>query len=374
MNSRADRNSWKLKMGMFLLFALILVQKLAGFNTGSSSGHGKEFPVAEKDTEGVVQILEVHGENLEKKSAGKQDEQGESAELVQDNIATLGGSTLPDTVMSPGNRFGLYQPLCYPKLSDIIDVKYRSDDLRQLQFLKEQFYIVNTTTKMTEADFDVEYFLKADLSLKEKKEPQILIYHTHGSEGFVDSRSGETSDTIVGIGTHLAEILQEKYGYAVLHDTTVFDKKDGKDNRNYAYNEALPYIEKLLKEHPSIEVVIDLHRDAGEKRIVTIDGKQAAKIMLFNGLSTNSKGEKIAYLPNQNLLDNLAFSFRMKLFGDEMYPGLMNRIFLKDYRYNMHLMEKYLLIELGTEKNTVEEARNAMEPLADVLAQVLGGN
>ena len=56
-----------------------------------------------------------------------------------------------------------------------------------------------------------------------------------------------------------------------------------------------------------------------------------------------------------------------------MYPGLMNRIFLKDYRYNMHLKERFLLIELGTEKNTVEEAMNAMEPLADVLHQVLGG-
>ena len=54
-----------------------------------------------------------------------------------------------------------------------------------------------------------------------------------------------------------------------------------------------------------------------------------------------------------------------------MYPGLMNRIFLKDYRYNMHLRERYLLVELGTQNNTVKEAQNAMEPLADVLAQVL---
>ena len=93
--------------------------------------------------------------------------------------------------------------------------------------------------------------------------------------------------------------------------------------------------------------------------------------MLFNGLCRNTQGV-LSYLPNENLLDNLAFSFQMKLLGDEMYPGLMNKIFLKDYRYNMHLAERYLLIELGTDQNTVEEARNAMEPLSDVLAQVLG--
>ena len=265
-----------------------------------------------------------------------------------------------------------FSPICYPKLENIIGTKYLMEDLQQLTYLKDNFYIVNSTTKMTETEFDVNYFLEADLSLEQTDAPQILIYHTHGSEGFSDSRAGESEDTVIGVGELLAEILREKYGYTVLHDTSVFDKKNGKDNRNYAYNDALPYIEKILEENPSIEVVIDLHRDAGEKRVVTIDEKPVAKIMLFNGLCRNTKG-KLTYLPNENLADNLAFSFQMKLVGDEMYPGLMNRIFLKDYRYNMHLAERYLLIELGTEQNTVEEARNAMEPLADVLAQVLGG-
>lgn len=257
------------------------------------------------------------------------------------------------------------------RVADLIGTKYVLEDLLDLNYLKNNLYIVNATTKMTEAEFDVEYFINADLSLEKSSEPQILIFHTHGSESFADSRAGETEDTIMGVGALLAEILQEKYGYNVLHDTTVFDKKNGKDNRNYAYNDALGYVEALLKEYPTIEVVIDLHRDAGEKRVVTVNGKQAAKVMLFNGLCRNTNG-KLAYLPNDNLKDNLAFSFQMKLIGDEMYPGLMNRIFLKDYRYNMHLKERYLLIELGTEKNTVEEAKNAMEPLADVLAQVLG--
>ena len=258
------------------------------------------------------------------------------------------------------------------RAAEVIGRKYVMADLLQLNYLKENFYIVNATTKMTEEDFDITYFLESDLSVKKSEEPQILIYHTHASEGFADSRAGVAEDTVRGVGELLTEILEEKYGYSVLHDTTVFDRKNGVDNRNYAYNDALVYLEELLEKYPSIEVVIDLHRDAGEKRVATVNGKPTAKVMLFNGLCRNASGE-LSYLPNKFLKDNMAFSFQMKVIGDELYPGLMNRIFLKDYRYNMHLAKRYLLIELGTEKNTVQEAKNAMEPLADVLAQVLGG-
>lgn len=257
-------------------------------------------------------------------------------------------------------------------VSEIVQNRYTMEQLQDLTYLKENLYIVNASTKMTKEEFDADYFISRDLSVEKTDAPQILIFHTHASEGFSDSRPGEADDTVRGAGALLADILEEKYGYQVLHDTTVFDMKNGKDNRNYAYNEALKHLEELLKQYPSIEVIIDLHRDAGAKRVVTINGKPTAKVMLFNGLCRNTQG-KLTYLPNENLKDNLAFSFQMKLIGDELYPGLMNRIFLKDYRYNMHLKERYLLIELGTEQNTVEEAKNAMEPLADVLKQVLGG-
>lgn len=258
------------------------------------------------------------------------------------------------------------------RVSELVQSRYTMEQLLDLSYLKENLYIVNASTKMTSEEFDAEYFISRDLSVEKTDAPQILIFHTHASEGFSDSRPGEAEDTVRGAGALLADILREKYGYQVLHDTTVFDMKNGKDNRNYAYNEALEHLEELLKQYPSIEVMIDLHRDAGSRRVVTINGKPTAKVMLFNGLCRNTQG-KLTYLPNKNLKDNLAFSFQMKLIGDELYPGLMNRIFLKDYRYNMHLMERYLLIELGTEQNTVEEAKNAMEPLADVLNQVLGG-
>ncbi len=388
-----DKSMLKIKLLLFLLVTLCLCQVIPW---------NKIKAVFGKNTEGnsfLERILcdEDEKENtiLEYASGGivlqKEDEQRSvgnsiisyasgSEELVErkreEMVVVVPSPTIEPleekkkTVTTSGLNV-YFSPAYYPQLDGIIGKKYLLDNLLNLDYLKETFYIVNSTTKMTKKEFNVEYFLERDLSIEKKEAPQILIYHTHGSESFIDSKSGEMKDTVVGMGELLAQYLTEKHGYQVLHDTTLFDVKEGKNNRNYAYNDALVYMEQLLKKYPSIEVIIDLHRDAGTKRVATIQGKKVAKVMLFNGLCRNTQGV-LSYLPNKNLLDNLAFSFQMKLLGDEMYPGLMNKIFLKDYRYNMHLAERYLLIELGTEQNTVEEARNAMEPLADVLAQVLG--
>lgn len=382
-----DRSLLKVQLMLLLLFILILCQKVPWNKVKEAFGG---IFISEQDSKNNS-ILEYASGGIimkENNTLQKEDEQESVGDLI---ISYASGSEellhreqistqTPFDIEEPSKEeetavtssiASFFSPACYPELNGIIGKKYLLDNLLQLDYLKDTFYIVNATTKMTKQEFNVEYFLERDLSIEKKKEPQILIYHTHGSEAFVDSRNGITEDTVVGMGEILARYLTEKHGYEVLHDTTIFDKKDGKDNRNYAYSEALTYMEALLKKYPSIDVIIDLHRDAGTKRVATIQGKKVAKVMLFNGLCRNTQGV-LSYLPNENLLDNLAFSFQMKLIGDEMYPGLMNRIFLKDYRYNMHLAKRYLLIELGTDQNTVEEARNAMEPLSDVLAQVLG--
>ena len=94
--------------------------------------------------------------------------------------------------------------------------------------------------------------------------------------------------------------------------------------------------------------------------------------MFFNGLSRNRSGE-IRYLYNPNLLFNLAFSLQLKCKAMERYDGLTKPIYLKGYRYNLHLEKRSLLIELGNQNNTVEEAKNAAAPIADILDQVLSG-
>lgn len=247
---------------------------------------------------------------------------------------------------------------------------------QSLSYLLKNFYIVDSSTSINKKVFDVESLLHTSLALKKTSEPQILIFHTHGaSEHFIDSTPGKKSESIVGVGSHLTEILENKYGYEVLHDETEYDKIGGSIDRNKAYNKAYAGLKNTLKKYPSIQVVIDLHRDGvGNKvhRITTVQGKRTAQIMFFNGLSRTRKGA-ITYLKNDNLQANLAFSLQMKMKCMELYPNLTKPVYLKSYRYNLHLRKRSLLIELGNENNTLEEAKNAMEPLAKALNQVLSG-
>lgn len=249
---------------------------------------------------------------------------------------------------------------------------YKWDELQDYKSLVKAFYAVDSTTRAGEELLQVERLLSKDMRMQgSADEPQILIYHTHSQEAFADSAAGNESTSIVGVGENLASILREKYGYNVMHHIGCYDT----ESRDYAYNNSLPEIEKLLAEYPSIEVVIDLHRDAmpEEKRLVmNLQGRPTAQFMFFNGLSRTSKGE-IEYLENPYLEDNLAFSFQMQAACNEYYPGLARRVYLKAYRYNMHLCPKTLLIELGAQNNTVEEAMNACDPLAHVLDLVLSG-
>lgn len=248
-----------------------------------------------------------------------------------------------------------------------------SDELLQdADAVLETFYTIDSNTAVSDGQIDAQRFLETDLTLEETESdgPQILIYHTHSQEGFADSTEGDPSTTIVGVGERLAQILMETYGYRVLHHTGEYDVPD----RDTAYGEALPAIQQILEDNPSIEVVIDLHRDQMDEstRLVTdIDGRPTARFMFFNGLSYTKKTGAISYLTNENLEGNLAFSFQMQKTAAEYYPGLTRKIYLKGYRYNMHLRARTLLIELGAQNNTLEEAMNACEPLAHILSLVL---
>ena len=139
---------------------------------------------------------------------------------------------------------------------------------------------------------------------------------------------------------------------------------------------AAPVIQKILQDHPSIEVVIDLHRDgvADTTRLAAnINGVDMAQVMFFNGLSKTTATGDIDYLRNPYIEDNLAMSLKMQLAATELYPGFTRKIYLKSYRYNMHLCPKSLLFEVGAQTNTLQEAINAMDPLAQVLDLVLSG-
>ena len=252
------------------------------------------------------------------------------------------------------------------------------EKLADKNYLLEHFFVVDAATTADAASLNAAEYLAKDMTLKpEKDQPQILIYHSHSQETFADSRTGEEADTVVGEGDYLTEILEQKYGYQVIHVREHFDVIGGEIDRSRAYDFAREYVEKVLEENPTVQVLIDLHRDGvpdGKRLITEIGGKDTAQIMFYNGLSYTVNQGKISYLPNPYIEENLAFSFQLEYTAAEYYPGFYRCIYLAGLRYNLHLRPRALLVEAGAQTNTVQEVKNAMEPLGDILNRVLKGS
>lgn len=251
--------------------------------------------------------------------------------------------------------------------------------MKDLQYLRSNYYIVDSRTSLLSGDIDVEQALSLDLTIeKTKKEPKILIFHTHIHEGFADSdMSKGLSEGIWGVGEELKRILEEEYGIGVIHDAGQYDMVNGKGQTTGAYERMEPPIREILKKYPSIEVCIDLHRDGvaeGTRLVTEIDGKQCAQVMFFNGLcrlNKNGTPQPISGLENPYLKENLAFSLQMKTAANQLYPNFTRKIYLNAYRFSLHFLPRSTLVEVGAQTNTKAEAKNAMKPLAQVLASVL---
>ena len=298
---------------------------------------------------------EIKAERKEKKEEGEKTEENTKSEEKNGKSQEVINSVLPHPILD----------LSRDKLSDY-------------DYLMNNFYIVDENTDASAVKIDAAEFLAEDFSLSHGPlEPQILIYHSHSQETFSDSREGEEEDTIVGVGNYLTNLLREKYGYQVIHVKEAFDMMSGELDRSKAYDYACEYVENVLKENPSVEVLIDLHRDGipENRRLVTeINGKATAQVLFYNGLSyTNSQGA-VSYLPNPYIQDNLAFSFQLEYQAALYYPEFYRGIYLAGLRYNLHLRKRALLLEAGAQTNTVQEVKNAMEPFADILNRVLKGS
>ena len=247
------------------------------------------------------------------------------------------------------------------------------EKLRDFNYLLGNFYTVDSTTTIGPEQLNADDLLGRSMKIDANSQgPKVLIFHTHSQETFKDS-DGTAATSIVGIGAYLKEQLEKK-GIGTIHHDGVYDLINGKLDRSSAYEFSEAGVRKILEENPSIEVVIDLHRDGVNENthlVTEVNGKQTAKIMYFNGLSRTKANGDIAYLANPYIQDNLAFSLQMQLASEKMYPGFTRHIYLKGYRYSLHMKPKSLLIEAGAQTNTVEEMKNAMEVLADILYTVV---
>lgn len=307
-------------------------------------------------------ILEENAGNSGNADLDVTDDSNKEASLTENEM---------ETVQDAADVSGIFA-----SLSDFVPVsekqrEYDWNGYTDITEVRKEFFAVDATTEIADERLDPAVLLTKDISITENNGgPQILIYHTHSQETFADSLVQDASTSIVGAGEYLSSVLKQRYGYEVLHHTGEYDV----ESRDYAYSNALPAMESVLAEYPSIEVVIDLHRDAvaEDTKLVSVqNGKTAAQVMFFNGLSHTKKQGDIDYLENPYIDDNLAFAFQMQVLCNEYYPGITRRIYLKGYRYNMHLCSKSLLIELGAQTNTCEEVKNSLDIIADVLDKCL---
>ncbi len=247
--------------------------------------------------------------------------------------------------------------------------------IQDYDYLMKRFYNVHPSTTAPRDLMKAETFLETDLGVaKDSQVPQILIYHTHSQETYADYGPDKPDANVVEVGNVLTDQLRAR-GWNVIHDTSTYDIQGGKLDRNKAYSYALEGITQILDRFPDIQVVLDIHRDGvGENvRLVTeLGGVPTANIMFFQGMSRTPEGE-IEYLPNPNLKGNLAFSFQMQWEAARQFPGLTRKIYMKGLRYNLHLRERSALVEVGAQTNTVDEAKQAMVALAEVLDRVLQG-
>lgn len=379
------QNNGIIMKNMLLIFITIGIF-LFNKDTFGNSLFVKTFTLAEvipffdEDTEAVffedlnitnddVKSVEVNN-NLDSDNLSNNENINSENNAPPNNIAVL---NLEDLVYQP-------EPTVSVLDSEITDFITANEigKLKDINYLKNQFYIVDSKTNVTPEYFDVDKFMAADLKIDNNVEgAKVLIFHTHASEMYANSDGKNLHDGIVGVGAKLKEELENKYGIETMHHIASYDVVNGKGQITGAYERMEPDIRKILKDNPSIQVVLDLHRDgvAETTRLVTnIDGVDYAKFMFVNGIcKINSGGNLVntSGLSSPYIDDNLAFSFNSQLLANSLYPGISRKNYVNAYRYSLHMMPKSLLVEVGAQTNTKEEAQNSMIILAEILANVL---
>lgn len=230
------------------------------------------------------------------------------------------------------------------------------------------------------ADINIKSLLNdsLDYSIAKNGEPQVLIYHTHGTEAFMDNeeqyytdfdepRTTDTEKNIVKIGEILKEKL-ESNGIAVIHSKTMHDHP----GFSGSYSRSADTIQSILKDYPSIKVIIDVHRDSitGGKSdkvapVVNIDGKEAAQVMLVMGSQTGSITD------HPDWKENLKLAVKLQNQFESDYPMLARAMLLRSKKYNQNLSKGAFLIEIGSDANTFEQAKYSAELVGNSIVKVL---
>lgn len=239
----------------------------------------------------------------------------------------------------------------------------------------ENVRVRNTTETKT---LNIEKVLSQPLELKiDKSKPAVLIFHSHTSEGYemierdwyaegYTARSNDENLNVVRVGKEIADYLQ-KLGYTVIHDKTIHD-----DSYSSSYPNSRKTVAKHLEEHPEIQIVLDIHRDSIAlndgtkiKPLNTVNGKKAAQLMIITGAEEGD----VKDFPDWE--HNLRFALHLQRECETLFEGLMRPVLFSQRKYNMDMTRFSLLIEMGSEANTLEEACYSGRMLAAALAALM---
>lgn len=190
--------------------------------------------------------------------------------------------------------------------------------------------------------------------------PRVLIYHTHNSEAYTGDEKRKAVGGVISAGRLLTQTLEGDFGIKTAHSEAVNDRPDF----TKAYINSQQLLKQYVNKYPNMEVVIDLHRDAGMNKrqdtLVKIEGVECAKLLLVMGDA------------HEGYKTNLAFARRIQEKADELYPGLMKPLRIaNDRRYNQQLHPHAILLEVGSDLNTADDAANSVKFFARVVAEVL---
>ena len=240
----------------------------------------------------------------------------------------------------------------------------------------ENIYLKNNTT----LSLNLKDFVDSTLgfNIEKNSSPQVLILHTHATESYIlhnenyytendTSRNTNNEYNMVALGKIVSDRLNAA-GIVALHDTTQHDNP----SYNESYSRAADTICHYIKKYPSIKIVIDLHRDSLSendtdkvKLTTEIGGKKAAQIMLVMG----SQSGNVTNFPNWK--ENLKLATQLQQTIETMYPSLARAIHFMPKNYNQSLTNGSVLIEIGTDGNTFNEAKYSAELLSDALISLL---
>lgn len=217
---------------------------------------------------------------------------------------------------------------------------------------------------------DTAALLTAPLELDRNADgPLVLVMHTHATEAYCDSPDYHSSDpahSVIQVGQTLCDRLNAN-GIRAIHDTTVYDAEGYID----AYEHSAEGISALLAQYPSIQIVIDVHRDAVEDA----DGNQLALTGQLNGEDVAElllvMGTDVSGLYHPNWQENVSFALKLQLLGQRESDGVFRPLLLRASRYNQHLTPHSILLEVGAAGNTLEQAEASAVFFADCLKELL---